>query len=95
MITLSQQREREEHVEQVREFMGRRDLSLDDLIDIGGEDLRSLDPGLAGKARCVERCWELMAKHAVKHLDLEHSQDGGRPTHTTKRPEGDATEIQI
>jgi hypothetical protein len=81
MRSLSQERIHGEHVEQVHEFMRQRELSLDDLVEIGGEDLRAPDPGLAGKARCVEKCWEMMARLGVKHLDLAHSQDGARRTH--------------
>ena len=61
-------------VAEVLEFMRKRRLKLNDLIDIGGEDLRSPDKGRAGKARCVEKTWELMARLGVKYADIEQSE---------------------
>jgi hypothetical protein len=51
--------------------MRKHRLSLADLIDIGGEDLRSADPKRRRKALHVEKCWALMARLQVKHIDLE------------------------
>jgi hypothetical protein len=62
--------ERESNVAEMCEFMRLKKLTPDDLIWIGGEDLRSPDPQRAGKARCVEKCWSLMARLGVKHVDL-------------------------
>jgi hypothetical protein len=68
-------------VGQVHEYMRKHKLSLADLIDVGGEDLRSADPGLAGKARAVSRCWELMARVRVTHIDLKTAlpREFGKP----------------
>jgi hypothetical protein len=66
-------------VGQVGEYMRKHRLSLADLIDVGGEDLRSADPGVAGKARAVSRCWELMARLQVTHIDLETALPRPRP----------------
>ena len=49
MLSLSQQREREEAAARVFEFMRRWKLSLTDLTEIGGEDLRSPDHRQARK----------------------------------------------
>jgi hypothetical protein len=53
---------------QVYEFMERHRLTVADLTEYGGEDLRI--PRRKAKARQVERCWELMASLGVKHADL-------------------------
>lgn len=55
-------------VEQVREYMRSRKLTLTDLIEIGGEDLRG--GPLRKRALHVEKCWALMARLEVKHVDL-------------------------
>jgi hypothetical protein len=64
------QREHDAHVEDVRDFVRRMKLDCGDLIGIGGDDLASANPARAGKARAVERCWALMARLGVKHIDL-------------------------
>jgi hypothetical protein len=56
-------------VAQVYEYMRQHRLSLSDLTDIGGEDLRS--PKRRLKALHVEKCWALMARLHVRHVDLE------------------------
>jgi hypothetical protein len=71
MKTAAQMREHAQNVEQVLEHMRRLRLSPDDLVNYGGEDLRSRDPVRSGKARCVEKAWALMARLGVKHIDLE------------------------
>src|SRR5262245_2360037 len=58
-------------IEQVLALMSRLKISLENLVEVGGEDLKSSDPGRAGKARCVERGWALMARLGVKHSGLE------------------------
>jgi hypothetical protein len=47
----------------------RHNIALDDLINIGGDDLK--DQRLAAKARRVESCWSLMASLKVVLADLE------------------------
>jgi len=51
-------------------FMHKRALSLPDLIEIGGEDLRHRDPCVVEKARRVERCWEHMAARGIGYDKL-------------------------
>jgi hypothetical protein len=70
MLMLTQQRERASAVEQVLDYMRRRRLTIDDLVEIGGKDLRSRSPRLRRKVLHVEKCWALMAHHGVKHADL-------------------------
>ena len=53
--------ERAGRIAQVRDHMREKKLTQEDLL-IGGEDLRSPDPKVSGKARAVERAWELMAR---------------------------------
>jgi hypothetical protein len=72
----AQIREHTQAVAEVREYMRQRRLAVADLVEIGGEDLRSSNPALAGKARLVERCWALMARLGVKHVDLESTSPG-------------------
>jgi hypothetical protein len=57
-------------VDQVFEFMRRHGLSLEDLVEVGGEDLRSSNPRRAEKARRVEKCWALMARLGLKFSNL-------------------------
>jgi hypothetical protein len=57
----------------VLDFIGRRGLSLDDLIQIGGENLRPPNPKRVEKARHVEKVWALMARLSVKFADLENA----------------------
>jgi hypothetical protein len=72
MRSASQEREHAQAVDHVREFMRRHRLSLDDLVEIGGQDFHSPDSKRVEKARRVERCWALMAQLGVKHTDLSH-----------------------
>jgi hypothetical protein len=52
-------------VDEVLAFMRKNRIKSDDLAKYGGVELKSIDPAIAGKARCVERCWELMARLGV------------------------------
>jgi hypothetical protein len=63
------QLERARHIDRVRDFMESRRLSLADLTEVGGEDLRLAKT--RKKALLVERCWALMARLGVTHADLE------------------------
>jgi hypothetical protein len=66
-------------VAQVVEFMRKKNLTLDDLVNVGGQDLKSPDKSKDGKARCVENAWALMARIGVKYADLEQSEPSPRP----------------
>ena len=72
MISAVPQKPRQAVVETL-DFMRRNRLALDDLIEIGGEDFRSTSPKRIEKARCVEKCWSLMARLSVKFADLEQT----------------------
>ena len=74
MISAIPQKPRQAVVE-IFDFMCKRGLSLDDLIQVGGE---SSNPKHVEKARRVEKCWELMARLSVKFADLE--QAPGQPS---------------
>jgi hypothetical protein len=63
-------REHQQKVEQVLALARRLKLSLEDLTEIGGQDLKSSSPKLKEKARRVAKCWALMAQLGVKHFDL-------------------------
>ena len=63
-------REHRPHVEAVLALLHRLSVSVDDLIEIGGQDLGSSDSKRAEKARRVTRVWATMAQLGVKHVDL-------------------------
>ena len=52
-------------------FMKKHGLTLEDLIEIGGEDLKSPNPKKVEKAKRVEKCWALMARLSVSYANLE------------------------
>jgi hypothetical protein len=54
-------------------FIRRHKLTLADLIEVGGENLRSSNSQIANRARAVSRCWELMARLSLKFADLEQA----------------------
>jgi hypothetical protein len=62
----------------VAEFMRNKKLTLDDLANIGGAELKSSDRKLAEKARRVEACWALMARLGAKFAHIEHLEDAAR-----------------
>jgi hypothetical protein len=72
MIGAVLQKPRQAIVE-ILDFMRSRDLALNDLIQIGGEDLKSSNPKCAEKAHRVSKCSELMARLSVKFADLEQA----------------------
>jgi hypothetical protein len=63
----------------VAEFMRKKKVTLDDLINVGGADLKSSNSKLAEKARRVSKCWELIARLEVKFADIEHFEQSPRP----------------
>jgi hypothetical protein len=66
-----QQRQHAQAVIEILERMHKYGLAIDDLIQIGGEDLKSSNPRRAEKARRVSMCWQSMARLAVKFADLD------------------------
>jgi hypothetical protein len=71
MISAIQQKPSAAVVE-ILDFVRTRGLTLDDLIQIGGEDFRST-PTRIEKARRGEKCWTLMARLSLKFADLEQA----------------------
>jgi hypothetical protein len=71
MLTSAQAQQQATAVDQVRAFMKRNGLKLDDLINYGGEDLN--DPRRAEMARRVERSWGLVAACDLTFAVLEAS----------------------
>jgi len=60
-------------VVEILDFMCRHGLTLDDLIEFGGAELKSTNSKTREKARRVDKCWSLMAQLSVKFADLESS----------------------
>jgi hypothetical protein len=74
MLSPSQERELEQRVAQVRDYMRTRRLKPTDLVELGGEDQRTDNaPEQRRRAFGVERTWELMAHLGVRHSDLERA----------------------
>jgi hypothetical protein len=71
-VNFIQTRDHNRALDEIRTFMRRRKLALEDLIEIGGEDLSSPDPRKVERARHVGQCWQLMARLSVRFADLEH-----------------------
>jgi hypothetical protein len=82
MISAIQQKPSAAVVE-ILDFMRTRGLTLDDLIQIGGEDFRST-PTRIEKARRVEKCWSLMARLSVKFTGLEQAPQPDTRQRVTK-----------
>ena len=70
MISAAIQQKRMKAVVEVLDFMRKRGLTHNDLIQISGEDFRSASPTRKEKARRVEKCWSLMARLSVCFTDL-------------------------
>jgi hypothetical protein len=58
-------------VVEILDFMRKHGLTLSDLIDIGGAELKSPNPKTRQKARLVEKCWSLMARLSLCYAHLE------------------------
>jgi hypothetical protein len=70
MRSAAELRQHEQVIAQVLDYMRRHKLTADDLVEVGGEDLRSRSQRIRRKVLHVEKCWALMARHGVKHTDL-------------------------
>ena len=68
----------------VFDFMRERRITLDDLINVGGEDK-------SPKARKVEDAWALMARLGVVFADLEAVADRGQRSRLSGPPHNVAT----
>jgi hypothetical protein len=93
MIGAVPQKPRQAVVE-ILDFMRKRGLTLDDLIEVGGAELKSANPKTREKARRVEKCWSLMAKLGVKFTDLENSP-APIPDKPVRRRRGDGHFSQV
>jgi hypothetical protein len=93
MISAIPQKPRQAVVE-ILDFMRKHGLALDDLIQIGGEDLQSANPKRAEKARRVEKCWSLMARLSVRFADLEQAPSNP-PTRPSQRRRGEGHFSQV
>jgi hypothetical protein len=71
MMTITERFELDARIAKVVDYMRRAKLSVADLTEIGGADLKSPDPSRAEKARAVGRTWTLMASLHVAHTDLD------------------------
>lgn len=68
---MANDREREAAIREVLAFLHANDLTMDDLIEYGGEDLESLNQERRDTAKLVERAWAIMARHSLSIEDLE------------------------
>jgi hypothetical protein len=59
-------------VAEIFDLMRKYGLTLDDLIQIGGEDFRSFSKQIE-KARRVDKCWSALARLLVGFADLEQA----------------------
>ena len=84
MISAADRARQAQAVAEIFDLMRKRGLVLDDLIEIGGQDLCSSTKQVA-KAHSVEKTWALMARLSVKFADLEQAPDNPR----LNRHEGD------
>jgi hypothetical protein len=83
MISAIPQKPRQAVVE-VLDFMCKRGLTPDDLIEVGGE-VKSSNPKRVEKARRVEKCWSLMARLSIKFADLEAAPQSTPDKPTARR----------
>jgi hypothetical protein len=81
-------------VTEVQAFMHKGGLTLADLIDVGGAELKSPNPKTREKARRVEKTWELMARLSLCYADLEAvpALDTAKPVRA-RRGEGHFSEV--
>jgi hypothetical protein len=93
MISVIPQKPRQAVVE-IFDFMRKRGLCLDALIEVGGQDLSSSNPKQVAKAHCVEKTWALMARLSVKFTDLEQAP-GKPPTKPARRRRGEGEFSQV
>jgi len=63
--------EREQAIEEVLAFMQKHKLTIADLIECCGSQLKSPNRRIADRARRIDRCWDLMARTGVRYANLE------------------------
>jgi hypothetical protein len=64
-MSSARDRERAAKIAEVLAFAGRHRVSLDDLVNVGGEDLKASNAARAEKARRVDKTWSLMARLGI------------------------------
>jgi hypothetical protein len=84
MISAADRARRAQAVAEIFDLMRKYGVTLNDLTQIGGEDLKSSNPKRVEKARHVEKCWSLMARLSVKFADLEQAP-GQPPTKPARK----------
>ena len=73
MISAADRARRAQAVAEIFDLMRKRGLSLDELVEIGSQDLESSNAKQVAKAHSVEKTWALMARLSVKFADLEQA----------------------
>jgi hypothetical protein len=73
-MNFAQTKEHNHNVEQVFTYLRRHKLSVEDLIDIGGEDLQSPDSRKVERARHAGQAWQMLARLKIHFADLEHDE---------------------
>jgi hypothetical protein len=63
------------NVNRALDYLKQNELSVADLVALGGEDLRGTRKQRQ-RARLVERAWELMARLGVTHAMIDPSSEG-------------------
>lgn len=65
-------REKDSAIAEVLQFLEANDLTLEDLLDYGGEDLETMDNrNDREKFKLVERAFSIMNRHGLTIEDLE------------------------
>lgn len=65
-------REKDSAIAEVLQFLEANDLTLEDLLDYGGEDLEAMDNrNDREKFKLVERAFSIMNRHGLTIEDLE------------------------
>ena len=69
MISAADRARQAQAVVEILDFMRKHHLALVDLIEIGGEGLKSANTKKVEKAKRVEKCWSLMARLSVRFAE--------------------------
>jgi hypothetical protein len=69
---------------EISALMRRYKITVDDLISVGGNDLKSPNPQCVEKARRVERAWAAMARLELKFVDIADLTPAAQQTPTQR-----------
>jgi hypothetical protein len=58
-------------IDEISSTMRRHRLTLEDLAELGGRDLRHPDPAIREKARAVSRIWDRLAALGVTYDEID------------------------